>query len=66
MTGMAIADARLSPSEDGVLRRLFFFESTGATLAPPLRVLKSELRQRDLRRSVRPPEVEVTRVPHYV
>jgi hypothetical protein len=66
MTGMAIADARLSPSEDGLLRRLFFFESTGATLAPSLQVLKSELRQRDQRRSVRAPEVTVTRVPHYV
>ncbi|MDT7545693.1 MAG: hypothetical protein QOE99_1803 [Actinomycetota bacterium] len=66
MTGMAASDARLSPSEDGLLRRLFFFESTGATLAPPLRVLKSELRQRDQRRSVRAPEVAVTRVPHYV
>jgi hypothetical protein len=63
---MAASDARLSPSEDGLLRRLFFFESTGATLAPPLRVLKSELRQRDQRRSVRAPEVAVTRVPHYV
>jgi hypothetical protein len=65
MTDMATRDARLSPFEDGLLRRLFYFESTGATLAPPLRVLKSELRGRDQRRSVRDPEIAVLRVPHY-
>lgn len=56
---------RLSPSEDGVLRRLFFFERTGAVLAPPLRLLKSELRARDQRATVRDPQQTVTRVPHY-
>jgi hypothetical protein len=65
MTGMTSTDARLSPVEDGLLRRLFYFESAGATLAPTLRVLKSELRARDQRRTVRDPEVLVTRVPHY-
>ena len=56
---------RLTPDEDGMLRRLFFFETSGATLAPPLRVLKAELRARDQRSSVRDPEVNVTRVPIY-
>jgi hypothetical protein len=57
---------RLSPDEDGLLRRLFFFETNGATLALPLRVLKAELRARDQREAVREPEVTVSRVPHYV
>jgi hypothetical protein len=56
---------RLTPFEDGVLRRLFFFETSGATLAPPLRVLKAELRARDQRSEVRDPDVAVTRVPIY-
>ena len=68
MTGLPaddVAAARLTPSEDGLLRRLFFFETTGATLAPPLRLLKAELLSRDQRREVRDPELRVTRVPHY-
>lgn len=56
---------RLSPDEDGILRRLFFFETSGATLAPPLQVLKAELRARDQRRTVRDPEAAVIRVPNY-
>jgi hypothetical protein len=51
----------LSSAEDGLLRRLFFFEAAGATLAPQLRVLKDELRARDQRASVRAPELAVTR-----
>jgi hypothetical protein len=67
MTGMRTADTieRLTPSEDGILRRLFFFENSGATLAPPLHRLKVELRLRDQRRTVREPEVTVIRLPHY-
>jgi hypothetical protein len=64
MTGMR-TEERLSPYEDGLLRRLFYFETTGATLSPPLRVLKVELRSRDQRTVVREPEVAVLRVPHY-
>ena len=56
---------RLTPDEDGMLRRLFYFEEAGATLAPPLRVLKAELRARDQRSTVREPDVAVTRVPIY-
>jgi hypothetical protein len=48
-----------------MLRRLFFFELAGATLAPELRVLKAELRARDQRETVREPEMAVTRVPFY-
>lgn len=67
MTDMTIdlTDKGLTPFEDGMLRRLFFFETSGATLAPPLRVLKAELRARDQRVDVREPEVSVTRVPIY-
>lgn len=61
-----LTDKRLSPYEDGVLRRLFFFESSGARLAPPLQVLKAELRARDQRDSVRDPVLTLQRVPHYV
>ena len=57
--------ARLTPDEDGLLRRLFFFETAGATLSPPLRVLKAELRARDQRSTVREPEASLTRVPIY-
>ena len=46
---------RLDREEDGVLRRLHWFETSGATLAPPLRALKAELRSRDLRRVIRDP-----------
>jgi hypothetical protein len=68
MTGLTIDltdSPRLTPEEDGLLRRLFFFERAGATLAPPLRVLKVELRARDQRHTVREPEAAVTRVPIY-
>lgn len=61
-----LTDRRLTPAEDGVLRRLVFFERRGATLAPPMHELKDELRARDQRIDVREPEVSVTRVPHYV
>jgi hypothetical protein len=56
---------RLTPDEDGLLRRLYFFETSGATLAPPLRVLKAELRARDQRSTVRDPQADLTRVPIY-
>ena len=68
MSGMTIdltEQPRLTPDEDGMLRRLFFFEASGATLAPPLRVLKAELRARDQRSTVRDPDFAVTRVPIY-
>lgn len=61
-----LTDRRLTPDEDGILRRLFFFETNGADLAPPMRSLKDELRARDQRLAVREPELTVTRVPHYV
>ena len=68
MTGMTIDltdRPRLTADEDGLLRRLFFFEASGATFAPPMRVLKAELRARDQRSTVRDPEIVVTRVPIY-
>lgn len=68
MTDMRIdlTAERLTPFEDGLLRRLFFFETAGATLAPPMWVLKAELRARDQRLTVREPEITIKRVPHYV
>ena len=68
MTGMMIDltdQPRLTPAEDAMLRRLFFFETNGAALAPQLRVLKAELRARDQRSEVREPEAAITRVPNY-
>lgn len=46
---------RLDHAEDGVLRRLHWFETCGAELAPPMRRLKADLRARDLRREIRDP-----------
>ena len=46
----------LTHDEDGVLRRLHFFETAvGARLAAPLAELKQTLRAQDLRRAVRDP-----------
>lgn len=46
---------RLTHDEDGVLRRLHFFEQNGALLAPAFRELKRTLRARDLRATIREP-----------
>jgi hypothetical protein len=47
---------RVTPEEDGVLRRLHCLEQLGAQLAPALVELKSEIRRRDLRRVIRDPQ----------
>ena len=47
--------ARLTHDQDGMLRRLTFFEQRGIVLAPPLRRLRRQLRARDLRTEVREP-----------
>ena len=46
---------RITPEEDGVLRRLHCLEQLGATLSPQMRQLKDEIRARDLRRTIRDP-----------
>lgn len=46
---------RLTREEDGMLRRLHFFERSGAHLALPYRSLKQSLVMRDLRKSIRDP-----------
>lgn len=68
MTDLTIdlTDGRLTSAEDGILRRLVFFERRGATLAPPMGELKAELLARDQRMAVREPELAITRIPHYV
>jgi hypothetical protein len=48
----------LTAEEDAVLRRLHFFETTGVTLAEPMRMLKNELRARDQRSDIREPVFE--------
>lgn len=48
--------ARLTPEEDGVLRRLHCLEQLGAELAPAMRQLKDEIQLRDRRRVIRDPE----------
>ncbi|GAC1444722.1 MAG: hypothetical protein NVSMB55_22060 [Mycobacteriales bacterium] len=60
-----LTERRLTPSEDGVLRRLVCFERLGATLAPQMRQIKDELRARDQRIEVREPELACTQIPHY-
>ena len=47
---------RLTPEEDGVLRRLHCLEQLGAELAPQMRQLKDEIRRRDRRLEIRVPE----------
>lgn len=47
---------RVTPEEDGVLRRLHCLEQLGAQLAPALVELKTEIRRRDLRRVIRDPQ----------
>ena len=45
----------VSPEEDALLRRLAQFERLGATLAPPMVLLKDEIRARDRRETIREP-----------
>ena len=53
--------ARLTHDQDGVLRRLTFFETSGARLVPALRLVRAQLRALDRRQTVREPwEVGVT------
>ena len=55
MTNHPTNPVRPSVEEDGVLRRLHFFEQSGAVLAPALQRRKQELRGRDARATVREP-----------
>ena len=48
--------ARLTPEEDGILRRLHCLEQLGAQLAPQMRQLKDDIRARDRRAVIRDPE----------
>ena len=48
--------ARLTPEEDGILRRLHCLEQLGAELAPQMRRLKDDIRARDRRAEIREPE----------
>ena len=48
----------LTPEEDAILRRLHYFETTGVSLAEPMRILKNELRARDQRTEIREPSFE--------
>lgn len=47
---------RLTPEEDGLLRRLHCLEQLGAQLSPQMRQLKDEIRLRDRRAVIRDPE----------
>ena len=53
---------RLTPEEDGILRRLHYFETNGITLAVPMQALKAELRSRDQRAEIREPIEQATLV----
>ena len=48
--------ARLTPEEDGILRRLHCLEQLGAQLSPQMRLLKDDIRARDRRVEIRDPE----------
>jgi hypothetical protein len=52
---MSTVLTRLTPEEDGLLRRLHCLEQLGAQLSPQMRILKVELRARDQRRTIREP-----------
>ena len=47
---------RLTPEEDGILRRLHLLERLGAELAPQMRELKMDIRKRDRRIEIREPD----------
>lgn len=47
---------KLTPEEDGILRRLHCLERLGAELAPAMRELKDDIRRRDRRSEIRDPE----------
>lgn len=47
---------RLTPEEDGILRRLHCLERLGAELSPQMRQLKDEIRARDRRIDIRDPD----------
>jgi len=47
---------KLTPEEDGILRRLHCLERLGAELAPAMRELKDDIRRRDRRIEIRDPE----------
>jgi len=47
---------RLTPEEDGILRRLHCLEQLGAQLSPQMRQLKDDIRKRDRRAFIREPE----------
>jgi hypothetical protein len=53
---MSTVLARVTPEEDGILRRLHSLEQFGARLAPPLIQLKAEIRSRDQRIDIREPK----------
>lgn len=55
---------RLTREQDGVLRRLTYFEQSGLSLSADSRRLRQELRSQDFRTSVREPwEAAVTTTP---
>lgn len=53
---MSTVLTRLTPEEDGLLRRLHCLERLGAQLSPQMRILKAEIRARDQRQTIREPD----------
>ena len=47
---------RVTPEEDGVLRRLNVLEQLGARLSEPVQRLKAEIRAKDQRAEIREPQ----------
>ena len=54
-TSREIDLTQVTPDEDALLRRLDYFQRSGAVLAPELARVVRAIRMRDLRRSVRAP-----------
>ena len=63
---MEIDLTQVTADEDAVLRRLSYFERSGAVLAPEMKRVQQRIRSRDLRREVRPPFDFVTAQPSWV
>lgn len=57
---------RLTPEEDGILRRLHCLERLGAELAPQMRQLKDDIRRRDRRLEIRDPDDRAVIAPIWI
>ena len=57
---------RVTPQEDGILRRLHCLEQLGAQLSPQMKKLKDEIRARDRRIEIRLPDDDTVIQPLWI